>query len=78
MNVTRKIDDLGRIVIPKDFRKKLDINNPGDEVQVYAEADKIIIKKNKPCCVFCSSQKNLTEFNEKMICEKCLKNIKNI
>ena len=75
--IIRKIDELGRIVVPIELRNKLNINIK-DEVEIYVEKSSIIIKKYDPSCVFCGKSKDLTEFEDKLICNKCLEKLKNI
>ena len=73
--IVRNIDELGRLVVPKEMRKNLDINC-NDPVEFFAEGDKIIIKKYSPNCIFCGGHSDLTVFKEKKICAKCLHEIK--
>ena len=62
--VIRKIDELGRIVIPKEIRKNLNIRN-GEDVQIYIEEDKIILKKyQKMGSIQENAQKYLNLFNK--------------
>lgn len=75
--IIRKVDELGRIVIPIELRKKLKIDIK-DEVEIYVEKSSIIIKKYDPSCVFCGKTKELNEFEDKLICNKCLEKIKTI
>ena len=74
--IVRKVDELGRVVIPIEIRNKLRINVK-DPVEIYVEDNKIILKKFEPNCIFCNSAKKLVEYNEKLICEKCIEKIKN-
>ena len=69
--VIRRIDELGRIVIPKEIRKKLGINIK-DPMEIYADSNSITFKKVEDKCVFCGESKNLISFKEKLICKKCL------
>lgn len=73
--VCKTIDDLGRIVLPKEIRKSLgfDIRS---SVELYVEDDGLIIKKAKDSCIFCGSSDDLTEFKEKVVCQKCVKALK--
>ena len=71
----RTIDGVGRIVIPMDLRKSLDIHE-WDELRIYRDHDRIAVEKNKPGCVFCRSSKDLVLFKEKYICKKCLDEMK--
>lgn len=66
----RKIDNLGRICIPKEMRKKLNIGDT-DQLEVICDGDKIMLRKKEFECVFCHRKKNLTEFNGKYICKEC-------
>ena len=56
--VVRKIDELGRFVLPIELRKNLGINNR-DAVEIFVEDDKIILKKYEPSCIFCGMQTTL-------------------
>ena len=69
--VIRRIDELGRIVIPKEIRKKLGINIK-DPMEIYADSNSITFRKVEYKCVFCGESKNLISFKEKLICKKCL------
>ena len=68
--IVRKMDELGRIVLPKELRKTLGINEK-DYVEIFTEQDQIVLKKYHPSCVFCGSVENLTMFNGKNICGAC-------
>ncbi len=75
--IIRKIDELGRFVIPMEMRNKLDISN-NDSLEIYVEGTSIILRKYQPDCVFCGSSKNVKEYKGKNVCEKCLNEMKNI
>lgn len=74
--IVRNIDELGRIVIPKEIRTKLSIN-PQDPIEIYVNEDKIILAKDGSCCSFCGSSDNLTLFKGKKICSECIDELKN-
>ena len=74
--IIRKIDDLGRIVIPKEIRKKLGINIK-DPMEIYADSNSITFRKVEDKCVFCGESKNLISFKEKLICKKCFDSLYN-
>ena len=74
--IIRKLDELGRIVIPKEMRKDLGLNEH-DPVEIEVEGRQIIIHKHEGRCDFCGSDKKLTDFKDKKICKKCLEEIKN-
>ena len=67
----RRVDELGRVVIPKEIRKKLDIQEK-DPLEIYVQEDCIVLKKYESNCIFCGNTKDLTEYKEKLICKKCL------
>ncbi|MBQ4071535.1 MAG: AbrB/MazE/SpoVT family DNA-binding domain-containing protein [Clostridia bacterium] len=69
--IVRHIDELGRIVVPKEMRTKMDILC-GDPVEIFVEDDKIILRKYAPNCLFCGSAENLSEFKDRKICSECL------
>lgn len=72
----RTIDALGRVVIPKEMRTKLDIGD-FDNLEISCENDSITIKKKNPSCVFCKSTENLKEFQGKPLCLDCINTIRN-
>jgi len=74
--IVRRLDELGRIVIPMELRTVLDIA-PRDSMEIYVDGDIIMLKKYEPSCVFCNSSKNITVYKNKNICEECLKDINN-
>ena len=73
--IVRNVDELGRIVIPKEMRKKMDISNC-DPIEIYVEDDKIILQKYKNVCTFCGSAEALTSFKGRNVCAECIKEIK--
>lgn len=71
----RAIDELGRVVIPKTFRKILDIK-AGDMLDMSLnEQGEIVITKVTPSCVFCGKSENLVEHEKKYICKDCIKKL---
>ena len=73
--IVRRIDELGRIVLPIELRRTLDIEIK-DPMEIYIEGDKIVLKKHYDSCVFCGNREGLTEFADKHICEECKNKIK--
>ena len=69
-NRIKQIDDLGRIVIPKDIRKGLGIHS-GDDLVISAEQGCIKIRKAQESCVFCGTQENLAVYKDKCVCQAC-------
>lgn len=73
--IVRKIDELGRIVIPKELRDKLNINTK-DSIAIFVEGTGIILMRYIRGCVFCGEAKNTIEFRGKTLCKNCLKDIR--
>lgn len=76
--VSRKVDQLGRIVLPVELRRNLDIVEERDSLEVFVDDDKIILKKYAPACVFCSNAGNVFSYKGKNICMDCLDELKEI
>ena len=73
--IVRKVDELGRIVLPIEMRRTLNIEEK-DSLEIYVEGDNVILRKYQATCIFCESTKNLINFNNKNLCPDCLKKIK--
>ena len=73
--IVRKIDELGRIVLPIEMRRTLGISEK-DPIEIYTEADSIVLRKYQAACVFCDSAKNIISFKGKNVCSDCLRNLK--
>lgn len=73
--IIRKIDELGRIVVPMSIRQTLDLNER-DPVEVFVEGERIILQKQQCTCVFCGGAEDLTLFAGKNICASCLNELK--
>ena len=72
--IIRKVDELGRIVLPIELRRTLDIATQ-DEIEIFAVDDQIVLHKHEPCCVFCNSSQELVSFRNKNICRECIRRI---
>ena len=72
-----KIDNLGRIVIPKTIRKALDIDH-NDDISMYVENNKLIITKGHKNCDICGDKKVNVQIKDKFLCSKCLETIKSL
>ena len=73
----RKIDKLGRIVLPIEMRKVLNLD-PDDFTRLSIEGNKIILEKQEPECCFCGEKENLRNYQNRSICRNCLKELKKI
>lgn len=69
--IVRKVDELGRVVIPIELRRTLDIEQK-DALEIYVDADQIILKKYEPACVFCGNAHNVETFMGKKVCRNCM------
>ncbi|OSA69867.1 AbrB/MazE/SpoVT family DNA-binding domain-containing protein [Clostridium botulinum] len=72
--VVRKMDSLGRIVIPMELRRTLNLEE-GDGLEIYTEGEQIILKKYAPACIFCGEASEVINFKGKNICKICLKEL---
>lgn len=73
--IVRKVDELGRIVLPIELRRTLDIAER-DALEIYVDEDRIILKKYLPACLFCGNAKDIKDYKGKNICPECLANIR--
>ncbi|BBH21591.1 SpoVT/AbrB family regulatory protein [Paenibacillus baekrokdamisoli] len=69
--VVRKVDQLGRIVLPKSLRKRYQMNE-GDPVEILVQGDHIILERYRPRCVFCGSMEEVREFKDRSLCGVCI------
>ena len=74
--IVRKVDKLGRIVLPIELRRTLDIGEK-DAVEIYVEGTSIVLKKYQPSCIFCGDSKKVVDFKGKNVCSKCLRELQN-
>ena len=72
--IVRKIDDLGRIVLPIEQRRVLEIGER-DSLEIFVEDNTIILKKYQPACIFCGNAKDVITFKGRNICPNCIKEI---
>lgn len=68
--IVRKIDDLGRIVLPIELRRVLDIDKDSS-VEIYVDDEMIVLKKYQPACIFCGSAENVAQYEGRNICGAC-------
>lgn len=73
--VSRKVDDLGRIVLPAELRKSFDIRE-GDRIEISVEEDRIILSKSRTTCTFCGQADGLRQFRDHQVCAACLAELK--
>ena len=73
--IVRKVDELGRIVIPIELRRTLGIEEK-DALEIYMNEDTIVLKKYEPSCIFCDTVNDVVNYKGKMICKDCIQRIK--
>ena len=73
--IIRKVDELGRIVIPAELREHFGINTK-DKLEISTDGDRIVLRKASSSCIFCGTADNVTVFGNKLICESCIARIK--
>lgn len=69
--VVRKVDELGRIVIPIELRRTMGIEER-DSLEIYVDGDKIILKKYEPACIFCGNAEDVINYKGKNLCRVCM------
>lgn len=75
--IVRKVDELGRIVLPIEMRRTLDIAEK-DTLEIYVEGDSIILRKFQAACVFCDSAKDIINFKGRNVSSECIGKLKNM
>ena len=75
--IIRKVDELGRIVLPIELRRTLDIAER-DELEIYMDNDRIVLQKFEPSCVFCASSYGLVKYRGKNVCRECAQNMSKV
>ncbi|MDY4975727.1 MAG: AbrB/MazE/SpoVT family DNA-binding domain-containing protein [Clostridia bacterium] len=73
--IVRKVDELGRVVLPIELRRTLDINVK-DALEIYVDGNTVILKKYEPACIFCGNAKDVNSYKGKNICADCLNELK--
>ncbi|MCC8169343.1 MAG: AbrB/MazE/SpoVT family DNA-binding domain-containing protein, partial [Oscillospiraceae bacterium] len=74
IGIVRRVDELGRIVLPIELRRKFDIEEK-DSLEIYTEDNCIILKKYEPSCIFCGNAPDIFQFNGKNVCSECAKTL---
>lgn len=74
--IVRKVDDLGRIVLPIELRRSLGIDVK-DPIEIYVDDDTIMLRKYDVSCVFCGKTKDIFSYKGKNICSTCAEDLGN-
>ena len=72
--IVRKVDELGRIVLPKVLRQTVNINER-DPIEIFVDNSSIILQKYEPACMFCNNTNDMVQYMGRNICKECLKAI---
>ena len=72
--IVRKVDELGRIVLPIELRRTLDIEEK-DSLEIYMDGPSIVLKKFQPACIFCGDSRDIVSYKGKNICNVCLSDL---
>ncbi len=75
IGIVRKVDELGRVVIPIELRRTLGIEEK-DALEIYVDGEHIILKKYEPACIFCDDARDIITYKGKNICKNCLEELK--
>ena len=75
--IIRRVDELGRVVLPIELRRALDIDEH-DPVEIVPDGDLIILRKLQPSCIFCGAEEDLLEYRGKRVCRSCLKKLNDL
>lgn len=73
--IVRKIDDFGRIVIPKEIRRLFELKENSDALEIFVDENTIILKKYEPSCIFCQNARDIQIYKGRNICSECLKEL---
>lgn len=69
--IVRKVDELGRVVIPIELRRTLGIGEK-DALEIYVDGERIILKKYEPACIFCGNADKVVHYKGKVVCGECI------
>ena len=75
--IVRKVDELGRIVLPIELRRTLDIEER-DSLEIYLDGEKIVLQKYEQACLVCGSARGLTAYRGKNVCHECIRNLSKV
>ena len=75
--IVRQMDSLGRIVLPIELRRTLDIAQK-DSLEIFVDGNQIVLKKYEPNCAFCDNTKDIIQYKGRNICPSCLAAIKKL
>jgi transcriptional pleiotropic regulator of transition state genes len=74
-SMTRKVDALGRVVLPADLRRMLGIKE-GELLAIHADEEQILLRRVSDVCVFCGRTDQLVEFRARKVCNPCVSDLR--
>ena len=77
VGIIRKVDDLGRIVLPAELRRTLDIAEQ-DAMEIYVDGASVVLRKYEETCIFCGSSQAIFSYREKNVCLRCLHSLQSL
>ncbi len=75
--IVRKVDELGRIVLPIEMRRTLGIAER-DSLEIFVDGDSVVLRKYQASCVFCNSGRNVVDFKGRRVCRSCIQKLQGI
>lgn len=75
--IVRRVDELGRVVVPKEIRNQFNISER-DPIEIFIDGNSIVLRKFEPNCIFCGSSKKLITYNDKQVCDNCFNKLAKI
>lgn len=75
LGIVRKVDELGRIVLPVELRRTFNIEEK-DALEIYVDEDTIILKKYERSCIFCNEANDVQVYKGQNICKKCMRDLR--
>lgn len=75
IGMVRAVDKMGRVVIPKEIRAQLGIENDVDSFEIYMEGDSVILRKYQPTCIFCDNIADSVELAGHTVCKNCIEKL---
>lgn len=77
--ILRHVDNLGRVVIPRELRRLINVEDGNDYMEIFVDDDNaIVLKKYQPSCIFCNSMDNVVVYKEKQVCKECINKLVNL
>ena len=73
--IVRRIDEMGRVVLPAELRRTLDIGEK-ENLEIFVDGNSIVLKKYRPTCIFCDSGRDVSIFKGKNIWSRCLRQLR--